>query len=59
MRKYLLILGIPSIVLLFLPYASGVSPGRPYHRRLEGLPFPLLGGPLFLTGGVLGVIVFI
>jgi hypothetical protein len=26
MRKYLLILGIPSIVLLFLPYTSGVSP---------------------------------
>jgi hypothetical protein len=53
MRKYLLILAIPSIVLLFLPYTFGVSPWATVSGK-QGLfgetwVFALLGGPFFLS----------
>ena len=50
MRKYLLILGIPSIVLLFLPYTEGVSPWMTVSSKVwGGLPLSLQGGPFFLS----------
>ena len=48
MRKYLLILGIPSIVLLFLPYTNGVSPWATVSTKKWGF-LPPLGGPFFLS----------
>lgn len=51
MGKYLIILWIPSIVLLFLPYTSGVSPWEAvvssdgWHYS----PYALLGMPFFLS----------
>jgi hypothetical protein len=47
MRTGLLILAIPSIVLLFLPYTSGVSPWETVLGKWGGLA--LLGGPFFLS----------
>lgn len=54
MRTILLILGIPSIALLFLPYTYGVSPwltvsAEAGWRDWEMGPFALLGGPFFLA----------
>ena len=51
MRTYLLILGIPSIALLFLPYTFGVSPWATVSSEKwnGGLPLALLGGPFFLS----------
>jgi hypothetical protein len=54
MRTILLILGIPSIALLFLPYTYGVSPWVTVSteagwRDWEMGPFALLGGPFFLA----------
>ncbi len=54
MRKYLLILGIPSIALLFLPYNGGVSPWAAVLGGWGGddyfsLALALLGGPFFLS----------
>ena len=52
MRKYLPILGIPSIALLFLPYTFGVSPWATVSSERwngGGLPLALLGGPFFLS----------
>jgi hypothetical protein len=48
MRKYLVILGIPSIALLFLPYTSGVSPWATVSTKEWGW-LALLGGPFFLS----------
>ena len=53
MRPYLLILWIPSIALLFLPYTSGVSPWATVSG--EWWDFALLGGPFFLLLLVRGV----
>ena len=47
MRPYFLILWIPSIALLFLPYTSGVSPWATVSGEWGG--FALLGGPFFLS----------
>ena len=52
MRKYLLILGIPSIALLFLPYTFGVSPWATVSTKEWGR-FALLGGPFFLSVPIL------
>jgi len=55
MRPYLLIvLVIPSIALLFLPYTSGVSPWWTVSAKDGWLnwdfgPLALLGGPFFLS----------
>jgi hypothetical protein len=49
MRKYLPILRIPSIVLLFLPYTSGESPWTTVSGKEWAWPFALLGGPFFLS----------
>ena len=59
MRAYLLILLIPSIALLFLPYTSGVSPWATVSAKDGWLggdflgsyfpPLALLGGPFFLS----------
>ena len=49
MRKYLLILGIPSIVLLFLPYTNGVSPWATVSSGSWRGILSLLGGPFFLS----------
>ena len=50
MRKYLLILGIPSIVLLFLPHTHDVSPWATVSSESwRGFPLSLLGGPFFLS----------
>jgi len=53
MRAYLLVLLIPSIALLFLPYTYGVSPWATVLGVLaEGwvdFPRALLGGPFFLS----------
>ena len=50
MRKFLLILGIPSILLLFLPYTFDVSPWATISSKAwGGLPLSLLGGPFFLS----------
>jgi CRISPR-associated Cas5-like protein len=50
MRKYLLILGIPSVALLFLPYTHDVSPWATVSSKVwGGLPLSLLGGPFFLS----------
>jgi len=52
MRTFLLILGIPSIALLFLPYTYGVSPwaavSSSYAWRWNN-PIALLGVPFFLS----------
>jgi hypothetical protein len=48
MRTFLLILGIPSIVLLFLPYTGRVSPWGTVSGEVP-LVFALLGGPFFLS----------
>ena len=48
MRTGLLVLAIPSIVLLFLPYASGVSPWMTVSTE-SWRGFSLLGGPFFLS----------
>ncbi len=52
MRAYLLILLIPSIALLFLPYTGAVSPVSivlaPGWWAWDS-PLPLLGGPFFLS----------
>jgi hypothetical protein len=52
MSKYFLILGIPSIVLLFLPYTSNVSPWQAVSSS-DGWhwdnPIALLGVPFFLS----------
>ena len=52
MRKYFLILGIPSIVLLFLPYTFGVSPWATVSTKEWGR-LALLGGPFFLSVPIL------
>jgi len=55
MRTFVLILLIPSIALLFLPYTSGVSPWMTVSAKegwLDwdfGPPLALLGGPFFLS----------
>ena len=55
MRKYLLILGIPSILLLFLPYTFDVSPWMTVSAKggwkasIWGPALALLGGPFFLS----------
>ena len=51
LRTGLLILAIPSVVLLFLPYTFGVSPWATVSsgRWNCGLPLALLGGPFFLS----------
>jgi hypothetical protein len=50
MRTFLLILGIPSIVLLFLPYTNGVSPLMTVLAGWDwDIPLALLGGPFFLS----------
>ena len=49
MRKCLLILGIPSIALLFLPYTFGVSPWATVSSESWRGMFSLLGGPFFLS----------
>ena len=50
MRKFLLILGIPSILLLFLPYTFDVSPWATISSKAwGGLPLSLLCGPFFLS----------
>ena len=54
-RTFVLILLIPSIALLFLPYTSGVSPWMVVSAKegwLDwnfGPPLALLGGPFFLS----------
>jgi hypothetical protein len=48
MRILLLILGIPAIVLLFLPYTSGTSPWAAVSGS-DGYSVALLGGPFFLA----------
>ena len=53
MRTGLLILAIPSIALLFLPYAGGVSPWATVSAKQGFIEvswlFALLGGPFFLS----------
>ena len=54
MRTFVLILLIPSIALLFLPYTSGVSPWWTVSAKDGWLnwdfgPLALLGGPFFLS----------
>jgi hypothetical protein len=53
MRTFLLILAIPSIALLFLPYAYGVSPWATVSAKQGFIEvswlFALLGGPFFLS----------
>ena len=51
MRIGLLILAIPSIALLFLPYTFVVSPWATVSsgKWKGGLPLALLGGPFFLS----------
>ncbi len=51
MRTGLLILAIPAIALLFLPYTFGVSPWATVSsgKWNGGLPLALLGGPFFLS----------
>lgn len=51
MSKYFLILGIPSIVLLFLPYTSNVSPWTAISSSdlWSWGPYWLLGLPFFLS----------
>ena len=50
LRKYLPILGIPSVALLFLPYAHDVSPWEAASKGWDWeLPLALLGGPFFLS----------
>lgn len=58
MRRYLLVLGIPSIALLFLPFTFGVSPWRTLISpdgwvSTTGFfslpPLALVGGPFFLS----------
>jgi hypothetical protein len=51
-RTGLPILGIPSIVLLFLPYTFGVSPWATVSSG-RWADFALLGGPFFLSIPVL------
>ena len=51
MRLLLLILGIPAIVLLFLPYTSGTSPWVAVSGS-KGYGVALLGGPFFLATAI-------
>jgi hypothetical protein len=48
MQLLLLILGIPPVVLLFLPYTSGTSPWAAVSGS-EGYAIALLGWPFFLA----------
>lgn len=50
MRRYRLVLLVPSVALLFLPYTSGVSPWETVAGWRSPLGvFAVLGGPFFLA----------